>query len=300
MKSRSLIVLSAMAVLATAIVSSAQSQVSGLFFNEGWESGALGQTFNSQSYGNLGQSAQVSVDAATRAAGNYSLRHHLLGGTPVGGVHTATQHFGDARTGPVWASGQGQHFYDFYVQWKTRYSAGFDFGAGHYKQFMIGTQDERRHDEACCLPFAAHYVTVQVFSGGNLRAEAYHKGNASSPRIGFSVTPLNLQTGRWYTIEVRRRLNDEGIDNGIFQMWVDGVLVSDHRNVRMRVPFDGTFGTNFTYGTNFVHLNDYTTYPVSQTQDVHYDDVKFSTTYIGTTTQQDPPDPPTNLRIISS
>ncbi len=66
-----------------------------------------------------------------------------------------------------------------------------------------------------------------------------------------------IQNGRWYTVEVRRRLNDSG-DNGIFQMWIDGPLISENRSVRYRVPFNGTYGTDFAYGTNFVMISDYT------------------------------------------
>lgn len=106
---------------------------------------------------------------------------------------------------------------------------------------------------------------------------------------------MAMQTGRWYTVEVRRRLNDAGVNNGIFQMWVDGVLISDHRAVRYRIPWNGTYGADMSYGTNFVMISDYGgTYPNPQTID--WDDFKFSTSYIGTGAA---PRPPSNLRVVT-
>jgi hypothetical protein len=106
-----------------------------------------------------------------------------------------------------------------------------------------------------------------------------------------------LQAGRWYTIEVRLKMNDANVDNGVFQMWVDGQLVGDYRTVRYRIPWNGTYGSTMTYGTNFVMISDFADAPVSQDQGIYYDDMKFSTTYIGGGSAG--PLPPTNLRIVS-
>jgi len=77
------------------------------------------------------------------------------------------------------------------------------------------------------------------------------------------------------------------------------VLISDHRNVRFRVPPSGAFGSNFTYGTNFAMISDYPLENVSQTQTVYYDEVKISSSPIGGGgTTNPPPAPPTNVRIM--
>jgi hypothetical protein len=69
--------------------------------------------------------------------------------------------------------------------------------------------------------------------------------------------------------------------------------------VLFRVPWDGTFGSNMAYGTNFAMISDYMAIGSSRDQSIYYDDVKFSTTYIGV----EPagaglPSAPTNLRIL--
>jgi hypothetical protein len=111
-----------------------------------------------------------------------------------------------------------------------------------------------------------------------------------------SSNPYVTEAGRWYTVEVRRRLNDSGSSNGIFQMWMDGVLISEHTNVLYRVPLNGSFGSNMTYGTNFAMISDYMASGSTRDQSIYYDDVKFSTTYIGVGPGL--PSAPTNLRIV--
>jgi hypothetical protein len=293
-------------VLLAVTVLRAQTPVTGIFFDEGWESGSLTRSFNSQNFGSVSSSSEFRLDGVNTGTGAWSLRHAFIAGTPVGGIDTATQHFGDATSGPVWPTGSGQHFQDLYVQYRFYYSPGFDFGTGHYKQFMIGTQDNRRHDESCCLPFAAHYITLLVERGAVLQAEGYNKQATTGQRFdinpntgGYSDSqPFVVQTGRWYTLQVRRRLNDAGVDNGIFQMWMDGVLIADYRAVRYRVPPNGSFGSDFTYGTNFAHIADYSTTTVSRNQEIYYDDVRLSTTFIATGPVTTPPAPPTNVRVI--
>lgn len=284
----------------------AQTGVSGVFFNEGWESGSSSGSFNSSSYGSAA-GGQFSAQSAVRAQGSYALRHLLPQGTAPSAIQYATQHFGDSIAGPVHASGRGQHFYDLYIQYKIYYPPGFDrLSTDTYKQLIIGTQDDRRHDDPCCNPWVAHYMTIYPPGDRNIAAEANNKQAASGQWVGFienssgysQTNRYSIENGRWYTVEVRRRLNDAGVDNGIFQMWIDGVLISDYRSVRYRVPLNGAYGTNMQYGTNFVMISDYTFAPVPREQSIYYDDIKLSTTYIGSGSSTTPPDAPTNVRII--
>jgi hypothetical protein len=284
---------------------SAQGPVTGVFFNEGWESGSASNTFNSNVYGRA-TGGQFSVQTAVAAQGQYALRHALTAGTQPPAIQYATQHFGDAITGPVHVQGRGEHFPDLYVQYKIYYSPGFDrLSTNTYKQLIIGTQDAARHDNPCCNPWVAHYLTIYPPGDRNVAAEANNKQAASGQWVGFIENQNGysgsnryvIQNGRWYTVEVRRRLNDSG-DNGIFQMWIDGLLISENRSVRYRVPFNGTYGTDFAYGTNFVMISDYTGATVPQDQSIYYDDVKLSPTYIGVGSTSTPPQAPSNVRII--
>src|SRR5690606_7151418 len=158
---------------------------------------------------------------ANRASGAASLRHAMSGGLAASAIQYATQHFGDAINGPVHPAGQGQHFNDLYIQYKIYYSPGFDLAQGMPKQLIIGTEDSRRHDNVCCNPWVSHYLTiVPPHTGrGDMVAEINNKRAASGQwigliqnRSGYSRSNLFVtQPGRWYTMEVRRRLNDPGV-----------------------------------------------------------------------------------------
>jgi hypothetical protein len=278
----------AFAVVAAIVCSTAVmwGQTTGVFFQEGWESGNDNGSFNSSFFGSGGD--QFRVQSSVVATGSFALQHLIRAGMSPDAIQYATQHFGDAPSGPLAANGRGEHFFDFYVQYKIYYSPGFDHRGFSYKQIIFGTQDQRAHNEACCNPWVANYTNKQSAStqwvGFNQNASGYNNNNR-----------LTMQTGRWYTIELRRRLNDPGVDNGIFQMWVDGVLISDYRNVRHRVQWNGSFGADMSYGTNFVLISDYGATPGSD-QSVYWDDFKFSTSYIGIGGAV--PSAPTNLRIV--
>lgn len=295
-------------VMLSVLLTHAQTQVSGVFFDEGWESGSRTQSFNSQGYGSAAGS-QYTLQSGFTGRGSWAFEHRLTAGLAPSAIQYATQHFGDSLAGPVLAAGRGQRFDDLYIQYKVAYSSGFDFGE-NYKQLIIGTQDDRRHDQPCCNPWVAHYLTVYPphQSRSGLLAEINNKQAASGQWAGFTYNssgysasnPFYIQAGRYYTVEVRRRLNDAGVDNGIFQMWIDGVLLSDYRNVRYRVPFNGTYGASFNYGTNFVMISNYSTAGVSRDQSIYYDDIKLSTSYVGVGSGgPTPPAPPSNLRLIT-
>jgi len=292
----------AVLALYAGIAVNAQNPVSGIFFTEGWESGTMTQSFNSSFYGSLAP-PQFSVDSQIFGGGTRALRHRLSAGMTGDDVAYGTQHIGDARATPVLAAGRGQHFYDLYIQYKVFYSSNFNTTSVG-KTLEIGTEDDRAHGEICCNPGFANYMTVYPSINRNWNVEVVNKQGPNNEWKGYvqnasGYSPSNvyaMQTGRWYTMEVRRKLNDAGVDNGILQVWIDGTLVSDYSNVRFRVPWNGTYGVNMTYGTNWVMISDYMS--ADRDESVYYDDVKFSTTYIGVGSTSAPPRPPTNVRII--
>jgi hypothetical protein len=179
----------------------------------------------------------------------------------------------------------GNHYDDIYIQFKVKYSNGYSWAAGNNKLMITGTQDDRTHSNICCNSWMSHYSTVycQDLSGScNLSVEANNKA-ASGNWIGISpnLSSVILYPGQWYTIEFRKRLNTSGNADGIFEMWVNGTRVANYTNVLYRIPWDGTVGTNFTYGTNFTMLSSYINTEAPQNQEIYYDDIIISPTYIG-------------------
>jgi hypothetical protein len=282
--------------LASGVLVQAQGSI---FFVEDWESG-FGRSFNSRYYGNTGGS-QFQLQESVAAEGRSALEHRIPAGAE---IQYATQHFADAHQQPSWSARAGEHLMDLYVQYKVYYSPNWDISQIP-KQLIIGTEDDRRHENACCNPWVANYLTIfPPFGTDDRNAEVNNKQAASGQWIVFRQNAsgyggsnrFGIRLGRWYTVEVRRRLNDMGADNGIFQMWIDGVLLFDYRNVRYRTPWNGTFGTTSSYGTNFVMISDYVGGGrTTTTESVYYDDIKLSGSYIGVSRL---PSQPTNLRLI--
>ena len=252
-----------------------------IFFTEDFESGSA-QTFLSDYHQTFSQDNGYSVQSNTVASGNYAGMYTFYQGQP--GTGYATQHIGDSPRSPVAAP--GTHFNDLYIQFKLMHSSGFDFSAGNNKFMIIGTEDSRSHPEPCCNPPVAHYITLyaEQDSGGYFfNLEGNNKKDTNSDRWYYPyIERAYIQPGQWHTIEVRLRLNDADQENGIYQMWIDGNQVADYNNILYRVSWDGTYGSDFNYGTNFVMLSTYTNSGVSQQQHFYYDDIMFSTSYIGT------------------
>jgi hypothetical protein len=273
-----------------------------VIFEEGFDSGN-GASFSQSPYGSITGNPQYSVQNSVKATGVYALRHHFNLGQ--GGSY-ATKFIGD---NPEISNPNNDHYQNLYVQFKLRYSAGYDFSAGNNKIMIIGTEDDRRHDTICCNPWVASYITILMghtgssgffdTEGNNKRAPTGQWIVLAPNRAGYSNTNrFTVETGRWYTIEVHIRLNDPNQSNGIFEMWVDGVKVSEYSNVLFRIPWDGTAGSNFNYGVNFVMLSHYIDSGAPQAQDMYYDDIKINTQYIGTgSSPLLSPSPPGSLRV---
>jgi hypothetical protein len=284
------------------LLGSPGSGIGEVVFEEGFESGN-GASFSQSPYGSITGNPQYSVQNGVKATGVYALRHHFNLGQS--GSY-ATKFFGD---NPAISNPNNNHYHDLYIQLKLRYSEGYNFSAGNNKIMIIGTEDDRRHDAICCNPWVASYITLLIGNSGSSGFFTVEGNNKRAPtgqwfglnpnRAGYSNTNrFATETGRWYTIEVHIRLNDPNQSNGMFEMWIDGVKVSEYSNVLYRIPWDGTAGSNFNYGVNFAMLSHYIDSGAPQAQDIYYDDIKINTQYIGTgSSPLLSPSAPGNLRV---
>lgn len=280
-------------------VTLSQPVLAEVFFSEGFESGN-GTSFSQSSYGSVNGNPQYFIQNAVVPSGQYALQHHFNQGQ---GGSFATHQFGDS---PDLSNPQNNHYFNIYIQFKIRYSDGYDFSAGNNKIMIIGTQDSRRHDTICCNPWVANYITLYANATGSdafFNVEGNNKRAPSGQWFGLSPNLLgpaqpNIERSKWYTLEVHIGTNTDGASNGIFEMWIDGVQVANRGNVVYRIPWDGSVGTDPTYGINFVMLSQYINSGAPRAQDIFYDDIILSTTYIGTRGSDTvPPAIPTGLRL---
>ena len=258
-----------------------------LFFVEDFEAASLANSFDSDWYGSMMSNPDFNLVNDNIPGSSYALSYNYqLGENADDGY--ATQHFGDSTKTPVYTNSAGTQFSEIFLQYKVYYSPGFDFSSRNNKNFIIGTDDGSEHTEACCTPWVAHYVTLKV-GDGYFHAEANNKRGASGQWVGLmpnengysEFNQYSVETGRWYLVEAHIILNDMGQENGVFEQWIDGVIITSRNNVSYRVPLNGGFGTNFDYGINFLLISNYIDNVATQDQTVHYDDIKMSRSYIG-------------------
>ncbi len=258
-----------------------------LIFLEDFESGSKTNSFDSLYYGSFMSNPDFILETDHVISGTYALSYNYQVDEDADDGY-ATQHFGDSTKTPVYSNGAGNHYHEIYLQYKVYYSEGFDFSFQNNKQFIIGSDDGTRHDEACCNPWVAHYATLKVGSG-YFHAEANNKRGASGQWVPLNPNDngyndsngYRVETERWYLVEAHILLNDIGEQNGVFEQWIDGERITYRDDVVYRVLFDSSFGTDFNYGINFIMHSNYINEPVTQEQAVFYDDIKLSTSYIG-------------------
>ena len=265
----------------------------GIFFDDDFESGI--RSFNSNDYSNLADHTQFTIQPnPNQNSDNPSanvLRYNFINNQNRNDY--ITQHFGDSTKRPLWPGTEGNTYDEIYVQFKLMYSSGFDWSAGNNKIMIFGTEDGNRHDASNPNPWAADYTTILAggdSNSGYFEAEGNNKRRSNGDWLGMTPNiagysaydPYPIETERWYTLEVHKRLNDFGQSNGVWEFWIDGEKVAEYNNLLLRVPWDGTYGSDAGYGINWVMLSTYIDDPAPQNQYMYYDDMKFSTSYIGT------------------
>ncbi len=62
-----------------------------------------------------------------------------------------------------------------------------------------------------------------------------------------ATTAAPIQLDRWYCLEIRAKMNDAGQANGLLQVWLDGQLVLDVRNLTLRHNRIGLDGTTLSF-----------------------------------------------------
>ncbi len=90
-------------------------------------------------------------------------------------------------------------------------------------------------------------------------------------------TTFRFRTGTWSTIEIRYRMNTPGANDGIYQTWVDGRLVSDLDDVQYRQAGHSGLGINQFFATTFYGGPEWS----KRANHLLFDDVVISRSYVG-------------------
>lgn len=113
--------------------------------------------------------------------------------------------------------------------------------------------------------------------GGTLRTTSYNDF-ANFRWLGSQPSALNIfansRAGTWFCVEARARLNDAGLSNGVFQLWINDNLEAE----RTGLNWLGSFNA---YAINAVYVENYWNDGSPAVQERYFDDFVVSTQRIG-------------------
>lgn len=203
-----------------------------------------------------------------------------------------------------------------FLRYYARYDAGFDvIGSSHNGSTMSA--------QYCCpgvradgfnkflVSYEAWRDSSATPNPGRLNAYVYHPdqrdiwGDHFFPTgtvLPFSSTPFNFgpefvarpdvtpQLGRWYCYEMMVKANTPGQRDGRIAFWLDGELIADFQNLRLRE----TTALKIDRFTLDLHVYS-NTLAVARKR---YDNVVAATSYIGPMAAGAPPSKPTGVRVV--
>lgn len=224
--------------------------------------------------------------AGSGVNGSTGMRAHFAAGqVSAGSLHLALGLTPDAYMKPVDAG--TTKYRDVYWRVYAKYQAGWT-GGGGYKMSRVQILATSNWAQAMVAPVwggdtpqTQNYLLLDPTSGtdsvGNLLATSY--GDFAHLRFLGAVhtaTPLfdAAHVGAWRCIEARVRLNDAGQANGLFQLWIDGVLEAEKTGLNW-------IGAYNTFGINTMFLENYWNGGAPQAEDRYFDNLIISTAPIG-------------------
>jgi hypothetical protein len=188
--------------------------------------------------------------------------------------------FGDSPTGKVVR--KGETFEEIYWRVYVKHQPGWTGGgpdklsratsitSGKWTQAMIAhvwsTGDALTLDPASGV-VGGKVVTTKYNDFDNLH------WLGQKPASTFQISST-AESGWWVCVEARAKLNTPGAKDGLFQLWIDGQLESERKNLDWR-------GTYKEHGLNAVFLEAYWNKGSPVTQCRWYDNFVISTRPIG-------------------
>jgi len=182
----------------------------------------------------------------------------------------------------------------YYRKWESKWRWDSMTRSGHNTYIFAG-----EYGNPMTTDFTVYEDTHYINNTSNLAVRAAYQDasqlitpegttyNGQWPALPHDVTtPVSFVPGsRWYEIQYMAKMNTVGKQDGEIRLWVDGVLVTEQKNLVMRdsshpnIKFD-----HFLFGPNYPGGNP--PYPQSN----YIDDIVISTSYI--TGDNLPPNPP--------
>jgi hypothetical protein len=167
---------------------------------------------------------------------------------------------------------------EIWVRWYNRWQSGFRWGSyGGYK--VLYFYDQNGTSVAIQLFFGAnqsqfwllHNSSQVLWFSNNAGWDNVYANGAIDPSTGY-----HLSDGTWHSYEIHLKRETSAGNNGVAQLWMDGVLKGTFSNVNFNMYGSGLSWTGFIVGSNTKSSSN------GGCAYVDYDDIAISNTgYIG-------------------
>jgi len=141
--------------------------------------------------------------------------------------------------------------------------------------------------------WAPYYIAISVNGSGQpfgqlTRADGLGGTGVLWQNLGQNVgSSVSLNKNQWNKIKFRLKLNDLGMSNGIFELWVNDQLKCSYNNVNFRGTYSGT-------GWNHLMMSMHANPSHPQSQSISRDNITLTSGQTGLINIQ----PPLRLRVI--
>jgi hypothetical protein len=121
---------------------------------------------------------------------------------------------------------------ELFLQYRVKFDPNFDFAQGgklpgFLASFGANTPDGLNEVSARIMWRAAGRLEFYLHTEFDPRERLFWN---NVPGQGHAAVTKN----KWHTIQMRMKLNTPGLADGIWQGWLDGVLVGDYRDLKFR------------------------------------------------------------------
>jgi hypothetical protein len=159
---------------------------------------------------------------------------------------------GSTRTGcqfRVGLTSRPEYFLDYRVRFGDANKKRWDFGRGGKLPGLAGGSANTGGKKPTGDGWSARYM----WKSGKLVVYLYHLGQKGTHGDTLTLSQ-SLIAGKWYRLTQRVRVNNDSAADGILQVWVDGKLKLDRRDIRFRkgnlAPVDVFYFSTFFGGSS--------------------------------------------------
>ena len=211
-------------------------------------------------------------------------------GSSMSVFYPAGEH-GPGDTGAQWRLELGGEYEEAYLSYRIKFKSGFDFVRGGKLPGLGGGDTPTGSDQANGVDgWTGRFMWRTDFQGtsgspqqlssnaisyAKYLTSGFNNDGAQEDKeywVGANSNRSTMQSGVWYHLTQRVKMNDPGQANGIIQIWLDGELVHDQHDALFRTVAE--LKIDIMYFSTFFGGN--SAWATSKDETVYFDDFVIS------------------------